>query len=85
MEVKMIEEKAYDRMKSPFEEFVRDITELCQVPEINKQGLDNEDVCRLLNNSKRTLKYYREYGKLEFSRVGNKCYYKISDVQELIS
>lgn len=46
--------------------------------------LDNQDVCELLNISKRSLQYYRNCGKLSFSQINNKCYYKVADVEKLL-
>lgn len=47
--------------------------------------LDNEDVCRLLKISKRTLQYYRDTGKLPFTKFGSKFYYKLSDILAIIN
>ena len=46
--------------------------------------MDNIEVCRLLHISKRTLQYLRTSGKLPYSTLGNKCYYKPEDVEALI-
>lgn len=42
------------------------------------------EVCRLLHISKRTLQYLRNSGKLPYSTLGNKCYYKLEDVKVLL-
>lgn len=84
MNVKAIEERAYEMMKMHFEAFIKEIEQLCESsPTINK-WLDNQDVCLLLKISKRTLQYYRDNRIIPFSRIGNKCYYKISDVEKLL-
>lgn len=85
MNVITIEEKAFKMMKRCFETFAREIEELCASSKVNEKWLDNQDVCQLLQISKRTLQYYRDYGKLPFSMIGGKCYYKISDIEKLIS
>ena len=46
--------------------------------------LDNQDLCRLLNVSKRTLQRYRSSGELPFHRIYHKTYYKESDVHAFI-
>lgn len=46
--------------------------------------LDNQDLCQLLNVSKRTLQRYRSSGELPFQRVYHKTYYKESDVHTFI-
>ena len=84
MEIKSIDVKACAQMKSAFDEFVHEVEKLCSNPGIGKDWLDNEDVCFLLNISKRTLQHYRDYGILPFSRIGNKCYYKVADIKNMI-
>lgn len=46
--------------------------------------LDNQELMLLLKISKRTAQHYRDSGLLSFSQVGNKIYYKLSDVEELL-
>jgi hypothetical protein len=46
--------------------------------------LDNADLCRMLNVSKRTLQRYRTMGELPFTMIYHKTYYKESDVVEFI-
>lgn len=45
---------------------------------------DNQDLCQLLNVSKRTLQRYRSSGELPFQTVYHKTYYKESDVHTFI-
>ena len=85
MEIRSIEERTYRHIKSAFENFLWEMEELCGTPQVDKEWLDNEDVCVLLNIQKRTLQYYRDSGKLPFSRIGNKCYYKQTDIQQLVA
>lgn len=46
--------------------------------------LDNQDVCMMLNVSKRTLQRYRSSGELPFKQIKRKTYYLDSDVQHFI-
>ena len=46
--------------------------------------LDNQDLCFMLNVSKRTLQRYRSSGKLPFKRIEQKTYYLESDVHSFI-
>jgi hypothetical protein len=46
--------------------------------------LDNQDVMHLLHISPRTLQTLRSNGVLPFSRIGNKLYYKRSDIQRIL-
>lgn len=45
---------------------------------------DNQDVCQLLNISKRTLQRYRSKGELPFHAIYHKTYYKESDLHTFI-
>ena len=45
---------------------------------------DNQDLCQLLNVSKRTLQRYRSSGELPFHNLYHKTYYKESDVHFFI-
>ena len=46
--------------------------------------LDNQDVCQLLNVSKRTLQRYRSLGELPYQMIYHKTFYKESDVEAFI-
>jgi hypothetical protein len=46
--------------------------------------LDNEDVCRILNISKRTLQSYRDNGCLPYYRIRKKIYYKKEDIDRIL-
>ena len=46
--------------------------------------VDNADFIKLMNISKRTAQAWRDEGKISFSQVGGKIYYKMSDVQEML-
>ncbi|WP_373789788.1 helix-turn-helix domain-containing protein [Bacteroides heparinolyticus] len=46
--------------------------------------LDNQDLCQLLNVSKRTLQRYRSSGELPFQTLYQKTFYKESDVHRFI-
>lgn len=46
--------------------------------------LDNQDICQLLNVSKRTLQRYRSLNVIPYQRIYNKTLYKESDVQKFM-
>ena len=46
--------------------------------------LDNQEFLLHLKISKRTAQTWRDEGKISFSQVGNKIYYKLSDVEKLM-
>ncbi len=43
--------------------------------------LDNEELIAMLKISRRTAQTWRDEGKISFSQVGSKIYYKLSDVE----
>ena len=50
----------------------------------NDQFVDNEKFVKLMNISKRTAQNWRDEGKIAFSQVGSKIYYKVSDIEDLL-
>jgi hypothetical protein len=46
--------------------------------------LDNQDLCFMLNVSKRTLQRFRSSGNLPYKRINQKLYYLESDVLRFI-
>ncbi len=49
-----------------------------------KQWMDSQDVLITLNISIRTLQTYRDKGRLPYSQVGQKFFYKPEDVEKLV-
>ncbi len=85
MEVIAIEGKTFELIIERFEVFAKQIRQWCGADQTKSKWLDNQDVCNLLSISKRTLQYYRNTGKISFSQINNKCYYKASDVEKLLN
>lgn len=87
MEIVNIEAGTYDEMMNRFEEFVRKVDELCDRSGNKTMGkwLDSQDVCMILNISPRSLQTLRENGKLSYTLVGRKTFYKAEDVESVIS
>lgn len=86
MEIINIEKKTFEEMMSRFEDLDDKINNLCQST-ANKEmdnWLDNQDVCLLLNISPRTLQTYRNTGKISFSQINHKIYYRPSEVEKLL-
>ena len=83
--------------KETFEEYMRQLFTRIDYQEkllktlTNKQPkllngeslLDNQDLCQLLQVSKRTLQRYRSLKTLLYHRIYNKTYYKESEVSLL--
>lgn len=51
---------------------------------LTDKWLDNQEVCQLLNISKRTLQNHKTNGVIPFSQIEGKIYYKASDVEKLL-
>ena len=50
-----------------------------------KAWMDNQEVCQILDITKRTLQSYRANGLLPFSRIRHKILYKPKDVKKLLA
>lgn len=46
--------------------------------------VDNQEFLLLMKISKRTAQTWRDEGRISFSQVGNKIYYKLSDVEKFL-
>ena len=46
--------------------------------------LDRQDILQMLHISVRTLQYWRTKGILPYSKIGNKIFYRQSDVEEML-
>ena len=87
MEVINIESGAFEAMMNRFEAFTQKVENLCgdhQDKSLNR-WLDNQDVCRILNISYRTLQTYRDNGTLAYTQINHKIFYKPEDVETVIN
>ena len=57
---------------------------LCIVLHLFETFLDNQEFIQLMNISKRTAQTWRDEGKVSFSQIGSKIYYKMKDVDVLL-
>jgi len=85
MEITIIEKRTFEQMMQSFEALVHQVRNLCGNNQNSENWLDNEAVCELLHVSKRTLQSYRDNGTIPFSQIGHKCYYKASDIEQMIN
>ena len=86
IEIVNIEKKTYEKFVGQFEGFVRKMTEMGNRG-MNKclgDWLDNDEVCRNLKISKRTLQTLRDNGTLAYSQISHKTYYKQKDVDKVL-
>ncbi|BAP31914.1 DNA binding domain protein [Chryseobacterium sp. StRB126] len=87
MEVIAIQKSALDEMKNELKELLEmtESTTRKYVPIFKEEKwLDNQEVCLMMNITKRTLQTYKDKGLLPYSKLNRKNYYKRSDVQTLL-
>ena len=86
MEIINIEARVLEEMATRFEQFVKRVEVLCSRKDKSlKKWLDNQEVCLLLNISKRTLQTYRDNGTMPYSQIGHKMYYRPEDVERVMN
>ena len=82
MEVVTFQSEVYKDIATKIEAINQRLAEREKKP--SETWLDNQEFMQLLKISKRTAQHYRDSGLISFSQVGNKIYYKLSDVEELL-
>ena len=87
MEIVSIEKKTFEELVAKFDRFVRRMDAICHRHGEKKMSewMDNQDVCRMLNISPRTLQTLRDNGTLAYSQINHKTYYRPEDVQRIVS
>lgn len=87
MEIINVEARTWEAMMSRFEAFAEKVDKLCSTGDDKgmEKWLDNQDVCQILNISKRTLQTYRDNGMLAYSQINHKVFYKPEDVEKVIN
>ena len=95
MEIITIENQAFSKLLSNLETLIQEIRSQDSGsinPEslpgeklkLGDQWLDNEEVCKILKVTKRTLQNYRDNFILPYTQIGRKIYYKASDLQAVL-
>ena len=86
MEIISIERRVFDSLILDLDALTNEAEKLAKSEDYYLQEwLDNQDVCNILNVSKRTLQTYRDTGKLPFTQIDRKMYYKPTDVEFLLN
>jgi hypothetical protein len=86
MEFVGIEKQLFEELVRKFEYFEYRVMDICnrENDRTLHKWMDNQDVCRYLNISPRTLQTLRDNGTLPFSQINHKIFYKPEDVQGII-
>ncbi|POY34695.1 DNA-binding protein [Solitalea longa] len=82
MEAVILTKDAYNDLVGKLET-IQDLITRKERPE--DKFLDNQDFMFLMKVSKRTAQSWRDEGKIAFSQIGAKIYYRMTDVQELLN
>lgn len=82
MEAVILTKEQFNTMLASIEEIKSKLDKQNKNPE--ETFLDNQEFLLLMKISKRTAQTWRDEGKISFSQVGNKIYYKLTDVEELL-
>lgn len=88
MEVIAIQKSTLDEMKKELKDLLNltENTTRKYTPIFKKEKwLDNQEVCLMLNITKRTLQTYKTKGVLPYSKLNRKNYYKRSDILALLN
>ena len=87
MEIVSIEKRTFEAMVARFTRFVSRMEVICQRHGEKRMSewMDNQDVCRMLNISPRTLPTLRDNGTLAYSQINHKTYYRPEDVERIVS
>ena len=87
MDIVAIERVSFDSFRKKLEQIISlaDNTSLSSSDMcIEKEWIEGKTLAASLNISLRTLQSLRESGKISFSAVGKKVYYKVAEVQKLL-
>ncbi|MCD7963788.1 MAG: helix-turn-helix domain-containing protein [Rikenellaceae bacterium] len=87
MDVVIIDRGAFDKMMSSLEIAAKKIDEGSNRYSKKKEmqnWLEGDEVCAILNVTKRTLQTYRSNGMLPYTQIGYKMYYLSEDILNLI-
>lgn len=83
MSLVMIDTEALDLLMKKLDAIEQKITQSSQDPE--ELWWDNEQLCKYLNISTRTLQTYRDNGVIKYSQYGAKIWYRFQDVQSFLN
>lgn len=86
MDLIAIEKESFDSFKKKLERIASLVP---KVPSANtlfieQEWIERKELAASLNLSPRRLQHLRESGKLSFSTIGKKIYYRISEVKVLL-
>jgi len=86
MDLIAIEKESFDSFKKKLEQIASLVpkTPSTNTQFIEKEWVEGKELATSLSLSSRRLQFLRENGKLSFSTLGKKIYYRISEVKMLL-
>jgi len=86
MDIVDIEKESFDSFKKKLERIASLIPRQSSVNSlfIEQEWIEGKELVASLNLPPRRLQHLRESGKLSFSTIGKKIYYRISEVKSLL-
>lgn len=87
MEIICFERKAFEEFAAKIERFIQRVEDMPHLKGVGKtnEWLDHYEVCRKLRISKRTLQTLRDNGTLAYTKIGNRTYYLLEDVERIVT
>ena len=77
-----------EKMFKEIQEQLKNLTVILKEKQkMNPEDLfcDNQELMQIMNISKRTAQLWRDTGYIGFSQLGNKIYYRLTDIQNLLN
>ena len=77
-----------EKMFKEIQEQLKNLTVILKEKQkMNPEDLfcDNQEFMQIMNTSKRTAQLWRDTGYIGFSQLGNKIYYRLTDIQNLLN
>lgn len=81
MEKATISNEQFETLNNRLVDISNHLTAKEQSPD---QFVDNDDFIKLMKISKRTAQNWRDEGKIAFSQIGGKIYYRFGDIDTLL-
>lgn len=82
MELVILTKQQYDEIIKRLDELNAHLIKLISPSKF--RHIDNTEFLSLMKISKRTAQVWRDEGKISFSQIGHKIYYRLSDVEEML-
>ncbi|MGE4287207.1 MAG: helix-turn-helix domain-containing protein [Salinivirgaceae bacterium] len=82
----IIDELRFDKLLRKIDTLTEDVKLLASKKDngLKEKWLITDEVCTILDISKRRLQQMRTNGEVEFTKVGKKVYYKSSNIEKLL-